>query len=127
MLRALLLAVLCLGATAGYAAGQEPAPVPAANLIIGETAPVDAKGRFGLRVNFSEGAPAGKEAKVSARRGDTRLGSVEVPVRRGQSVQARLILTKSAVARVTKAGRLRATLRLVLGSEIQTKTVTLKR
>ena len=129
MRRALVLVVLCLVATAGLAAAQEPlpVPVPAANLIIGKSAPVDAKGRFGLRVNFSESAPAGKKAKVTASRNGTKLGSVEVPVRRGESVQARLPLTKSATARVTRAGKLRATLRLVLGSETQTKTVTLKR
>ncbi len=103
-----------------------PAPPPA-NLIVGKTATVDRKGRFGIRINFSAFAPAGKTAVVTARKGASKLGSVKVKVKRDESVQAKVLLTKSGLRKLRKAKKLKVTLRLVLGSEVQSKTVTLKR
>jgi hypothetical protein len=95
-------------------------------LVIGRTAVVDRLGRFGIRINFSEAAPAGKSAVVTVRKGASRLGTAKVKVARGKSVRAKVKLTKSGLKRLKKAKKLKVTVRFVLGTTVQTKTVTLK-
>jgi hypothetical protein len=120
------LLVLALAVLAPAAAlAQTPSP-PAA-LIVGKTAPVDAKGKFGVRVNFTGAAPAGKDAVVDALRGANKVGTVKVHVAQDESVRARVKLTDSGKARVNRRGTLKVTLRLTLEkSVLQTKSVTLK-
>lgn len=103
-----------------------PLPVTLASLIVSRSPLVDRRGRFGIRVNFSALAPAGKTAVVTVRRGASRLGSVKVKVRRGESVRARVLLTRSGLRRLRRARKLKVTLRLVLGTTVQTKTVLLR-
>jgi hypothetical protein len=124
MLARAALLVLALAVLAPAATAQTP---PAA-LIIGPNATVDAKGKFGVRVNFTLEAPAGKDAVVDAFKGPTKIGTVKVHVRQDESVRARVKLTGSGKARLRRHGKLKVTLRLTLEkSVLQTKSVTLKR
>ena len=120
--RAALLAL----ALAFVAAAAAPAQMAPAELIVGEHAPVDSKGTFGVRVNFTDGAPGGKDAVVDAFKGPTKIGTVKVHVKLGESVRARVKLTDSGKARLKRHGKLKVTLRLVLGTTVQTKTVLLR-
>jgi hypothetical protein len=120
-------ALLTLG-IAVLAPAAALAQSPPAALIVGQTAPVDAKGKFGVRVNFTDAAPAGKDAIVDAFKGPTKIGTVKVHVKQGESVRARVKLTDSGIARVRRHGKLKVTLRLTLEkSVLETKSVTLKR
>jgi hypothetical protein len=101
-------------------------PSRLATLLIGRTATVDRLGRFGIRVNFSALAPAGKSATVTVKKGSLKLGSARVKVARGKSVRAKVKLTKSGLRRLRKAKKLKVTVRFVLGTTVQTKTVALK-
>jgi hypothetical protein len=126
MLARAALLVLALAAVPAAALAQTPSP-PAA-LIVGTSATVDAKGKFGVRVNFTGAAPAGKDAVVDAFRGQTLLGTVKVRVQQDESVRARVKLTDSGKARVKRHGKLKVTLRLTLEKAVlETKTTTLKR
>jgi hypothetical protein len=120
-------ALLALG-IAVLAPAAALAQAPPAALIVGQTAPVDAKGKFGVRVNFTDAAPAGKDAVVDAFKGPTKIGTVKVHVSVGESVRARVKLTDSGKARVKRHGKLKVTLRLSLEkSVLETKETTLKR
>jgi DnaJ-class molecular chaperone len=122
--RAALLA-LTIAVLAAAAALAQTAP---AALIVGPTAPVDVNGKFGVRVNFTEAAPAGKVAVVDAFKGPTKIGTVKVNVSQGKSVRARVKLTDSGKARVRRHGKLKVTVRLSLEKVVlETKTTTLKR
>ena len=121
--RAALL-VLALATVPAVALAQAP---PAA-LIIGQTATVDGKGKFGVRVNFTLDAPAGKDAVVDAFKGPTKIGTVKMHVRQDESVRASVKLTDSGKARVRRHGKLKVTVRLTLEKVVlETKTTTLKR
>ena len=108
-----------------------PAPAavvlsPFARIVVAKSARVDRRGRFGIRVNFADNAPAGKKATVTVLKAGKKLGSAQVPVVRGQSVRVRVKLTKGGLRRLRKAKKLKVTLRLVLGTTVQTKTVLLR-
>jgi secreted trypsin-like serine protease len=100
-------------------------PARLARLLVNRSATVDRRGRFGIRINFSALAPAGKRAVVTVRKGRSKLGTVKVKVRRGRSVQAKVRLNRSAFRRLRKARKLRVTVRLVLGPTVQVRRVTL--
>ena len=120
-------AALLVVAIAALAPAAALAQAPAA-LIVGQSAPVDAKGKFGVRVNFTEAAPAGKDAVVDAFKGPTKIGTVKVHVSQGESVRARVKLTDSGKARVKRHGKLKVTVRLSLEKVVlETKSTTLKR
>ncbi|HYM58917.1 MAG TPA: trypsin-like serine protease [Solirubrobacteraceae bacterium] len=101
-------------------------PSPLARLVVATSARVDRRGRFGIRINFADNAPAGKKASVTVLKGGRKLGSAQVPVARGKSVRVKVKLTKSGLRRLRRAKRLTVTLRLVLGTTVQTKTVLLR-
>lgn len=118
----LALALAVLGAAAALA---QTGP---AELIVGPSAPVDSMGKFGVRVNFTGEAPAGKDAVVDAFKGPTKIGTVKVHVKQDESVRARVKLTDSGKARLKRHGKLKVTLRLTLEkSVLETKETTLKR
>ena len=102
------------------------APPRLATLLLGRGAQVDRRGRFGVRINFGPLAPVGKNAVVTVKNGSVKLGSAKVRVARGKSVRAKVQLTKSGLRRLRKARKLKVTVRLALGTTVQTKTVTLK-
>jgi hypothetical protein len=121
-------AVLLVVAIAVLAPAAALAQSPPAALIVGQSAPVDAKGKFGVRVNFTEAAPAGKDAVVDAFKGPTKIGTVKVHVSQGDSVRARVKLTDSGKARLKRHGKLKVTVRLSLEKVVlETKSTTLKR
>ncbi|MDP9294834.1 MAG: trypsin-like serine protease, partial [Actinomycetota bacterium] len=64
--------------------------VPLARIVVATSARVDRRGRFGIRINFSAFAPAGKTAVVTVRKGGSKLGSVNVKVKVGESVRAKV-------------------------------------
>jgi hypothetical protein len=86
------------------------------------------RGRFAIRVNFADNAPAGKTATIDVLRGNRKLGSAKAKVRQGESVRVVVKLTRAGVSAVRRAGILRVTLRLRLaGAATQRKTVRLLR
>ena len=99
---------------------------PFARLVVATSALVDRRGRFGIRISFAANAPAGRRATVTVLNRGRRLGSARVPVARGRTVRVRVRLTRSGLRRLRRARRLRVTLRLVLGTTVQTRTVLLR-
>lgn len=102
------------------------APARVAGLRRSAGARVDRRGRFVVLVDFHALAPAGQNAVLTVRRGTAKLGSVRVKVAPGASVRAQVKLTRAGLRRLRKARRLTVTLRLVLGTTVQTRTVTLR-
>jgi hypothetical protein len=115
--------------------GNGPAPQPGAVVqtqlatILALGKPKVRRGRFKLRVNFAQDAPAGI-ATIEVFRGKKKIGSARVRVRRGGSRQVAVKLTKTGnrLLHRSKSKRLKVRLQVRVKRQVlRSKTLTLRR
>jgi hypothetical protein len=107
-----------------------PAAVrPRLATILALSRPQVRRGRFKIRVNFAQDAPAGI-ATIEVFRGNKKIGSARVRVRRGGSRQVAVKLTKTGnrLLRRSKSKRLKVRLQVRVKRQVlRSKTLTLRR
>jgi hypothetical protein len=84
------------------------------------------RGRFTVKLAFAPGTPTGT-ATLVVRSGTKQLGSVKVPVRPGQTVKAKVKLTKAGQRLLKRRGTLKVKLVLTVNGAVTKRALTLKR
>jgi hypothetical protein len=84
------------------------------------------RGRFNVRVRFAASARPGT-ARLTVLFKGRKIGSARVRVNPGGSATARVKLTKAGARRLKRAGRLKVSLRLKVGSTTTRKALTLRK
>jgi trypsin len=111
-------------------ATTEPTPRAQLATILSLSKPkVSRRGRFKLRINFAEDAPAGT-AVIEVFKGKKKIGSARVGVRRGGSRQVTVKLTKAGkkLLRKSKTKRLKVKVQVRVKRQVlRSKTLTLRR
>jgi trypsin len=102
---------------------------PTARILASGRPKVDSKGRFHLRINFTDDAPAGT-ATIEVFRGKKKIGSAKTRVRRGGSkrVTVKLNARGKRLLRKSTTKRLRVTVRVRVGKRVlQSRGLTIRR